>query len=301
MPIQAVLLILAAAFIHATWNYYVKKVNGGDTYIWMTSVVSGLVLIPPTLYWYADAIPLLNTQQWIFIGLSGVLHLAYAMQLQRGYAAADLSVVYPLARGTGPLLTVFAAVIFLGERPSLLGWLGVVLVVGGAMLIGGVDRIFKQVFFSAAAHASHSAQHARTLLGVRHGVLTGLWIAAYSFIDGYTVKVLLVAPLVLDWLTNTLRAVVLTPVAYKNRALIMPLWRRAWWPALVIGALAPTSYILVLTALQYAPLSAVAPARELSMLIGALMGAKLLAEGEFRRRMAGAGLIVAGVAGLALG
>jgi uncharacterized membrane protein len=72
-------------------------------------------------------------------------------------------------------------------------------------------------------------------------------------------------------------------------------------PALVIGALAPSSYILVLTALQYAPLSAVAPARELSMLIGAFMGAKLLAEGEMRRRMAGAALIVLGVGALALG
>ncbi len=290
MPIQAILLILAAAVIHASWNYYVKTVGDGDTFLCMTSTISSIVLIPPVVYFYSDAFGHLSAIQWGVIAASGLLHMAYAMQLQRAYAAADLSVVYPLARGSGPLLTVFAAVIILGERPSVIGWLGVFGVVCGAMVIGGADKIL------------HGGLHnPRTLLGVRYGIYTGLWIATYSFVDGYAVKVLLIAPLVLDWLGNIIRAVFLSPVAWKNRAQIKPLWQRAWWPALVVGALAPTSYILVLTALKYAPLSAVAPARELSMLIGAFMGAKLLAEGEMRRRMVGAGLIAAGVAGLALG
>jgi uncharacterized membrane protein len=290
MPLHAILLILAAALIHATWNYYVKQVGGGDTFLCMTSAISSLVLMPPVLYFYSDALTQLTGVQWAVIVASGLLHMAYAMQLQRAYAAADLSVVYPLARGSGPLLTVFAAVIVLGERPSLIGWLGVAGVVCGAMVIGGVDKIL------------HGGLHnPRTLLGVRYGIYTGLWIATYSFIDGYAVKVLLIAPLVLDWLGNILRAACLSPLAWRNRALIKPLWQRAWMPALVVGALAPTSYVLVLTALQYAPLSAVAPARELSMLVGAFMGAKLLAEGEMHRRMMGAGLIAAGVAALALG
>jgi drug/metabolite transporter (DMT)-like permease len=290
MPIQAILLILAAAVIHATWNFHVKKVGGGDTFLCMTSLISSIVLIPPVLYFYSDAFGQLTRIQWAVIVASGLLHMAYAMQLQRAYAAADLSVVYPLARGSGPLLTVFAAVIMLGERPSVLGWLGVAGVVCGAMIIGGVDKI-----------ARGGLHNPRTLLGVRYGLMTGLWIAIYSFVDGYAVKVLAIAPLVLDWLGNIIRAACLSPIAWRNRSQIKPLWQRAWLPALVVGALAPTSYILVLTALQYAPLSAVAPARELSMLIGAFMGAKLLAEGEVRRRMMGAALIAAGVAGLALG
>jgi uncharacterized membrane protein len=294
MPIQAVLLILAAAVIHATWNFHIKKVGGGDTFLCMTSTISSLVLIPPVVYFYSDAFAQLTSVQWLFILASGLLHMAYAMQLQRAYAAADLSVVYPLARGSGPFLTVFAAVIFLGERPSIIGWLGVAGVVCGAMVIGGMDK----VLYSAKSGGLHNP---RTLLGVRYGIYTGLWIATYSFVDGYAVKVLLIAPLVLDWLGNIIRAACLSPIAWRNRQLIKPLWQRAWWPALIVGALAPTSYILVLSALKYAPLSAVAPARELSMLIGAFMGAKLLAEGEVRRRMMGAGLIAAGVAGLALG
>ena len=290
MPIQAILLILAAAVIHATWNFYIKKVGGGDTFLCMTSTISSIVLIPPVMYFYSDALPQLTGIQWLIIAASGLLHMAYAMQLQRAYAAADLSVVYPLARGSGPLLTVFAAVIFLGERPSVIGWLGVVGVVCGAMIIGGMDKVL------------HGGLHnPRTLLGVRYGIYTGLWIAMYSFVDGYAVKVMLIAPLVLDWLGNIIRAACLSPIAWRNRAQILPLWQRAWFPALVVGALAPTSYVLVLTALKYAPLSSVAPARELSMLIGAFMGAKLLAEGEMRRRMVGAALIGAGVAGLALG
>jgi uncharacterized membrane protein len=294
MPIQAILLILGAAVIHATWNYYVKQVGGGDTFLCMTSAISSVVLIPPVLWFYSDALGTITPMQWVFIAASGLLHMAYAMQLQRAYAAADLSVVYPLARGSGPLLTVFAAVLFLGERPSLVGWLGVAGVVCGAMVIGGVDKIMR----GAGAKSLHNP---RTLLGVRHGIITGLWIAAYSFVDGYAVKVMLIAPLVLDWLGNIIRTVCLSPIAWRNREAIAPLWQRAWWPALVVGALAPTSYVLVLTALKYAPLSAVAPARELSMLIGAFIGAKLLAEGEVRRRMMGAGLIAAGVACLALG
>lgn len=294
MPIQAIALILVAALIHATWNYYVKTVGGGDTFLCMTSFISSLILIPPVWYFYSDVFATLTAAQWAIIVVSGLLHMAYAMQLQRAYAAADLSVVYPLARGSGPLLTVFAAVLFLGERPSMIAWLGVLGVVCGALVIGGVDRIFK-------ASSGGQSNHARTLLGVRYGIYTGLWIAVYSFVDGYAVKVMLIAPLVLDWLGNIIRAVCLSPIAWRHREHIKPLWQRAWRPALVVGALAPSSYILVLTALQYAPLSAVAPARELSMLIGAFMGAKLLAEGEFRRRMLGAGLIVAGVASLALG
>jgi uncharacterized membrane protein len=136
MPIQAIALIITAAFIHATWNYYVKKVDGGDVYIWITSIVSTIVLLPPTLYFYATDLLHLSAIQWVFIVLSGVLHMAYAMQLQRGCAQADLSVVYPLARGSGPLLTVFAAVIFLGERPTFVGWLGVTGVIAGTLALG---------------------------------------------------------------------------------------------------------------------------------------------------------------------
>ncbi len=290
MPIQAILLVLGAAAIHATWNFFIKKVGGGDTFLCLTSAISSLVLIPPVLYFHSGAVGQLAGSQWLIIVASGALHMAYAMQLQRAYAAADLSVVYPLARGSGPLLTVFAAVLILGERPSLIGWLGVAGVVCGAMIVGGVDKLIRG-----------GLHNPRTLLGVRYGLYTGLWIAAYSFVDGYAVKVMLIAPLVLDWLGNILRAVCLSPLAWRNRQHIPALWQRAWRPALIVGALAPTSYVMVLTALKYAPLSAVAPARELSMLVGALVGAKLLAEGEVRRRMIGAGLIAAGVAGLALG
>ena len=290
MPIQAILLILAAAVIHATWNFQVKKVQGGDAFTWLTSVISSVVLLPPVLYFYGQSAFTLSPVQWAAVAVSGALHMAYARQLQRGYAVADLSVVYPLARGTGPLLTVIAAVLFLGESPSWLGWLGVAGVVLGALVIAGADKML------------HGGLHnPKTLLGVRYGFLIGLWIATYSVADGYAVKVLLVAPLVLDWWGNLMRAALLSPSAYRTRAEIAPLWQRAWGGALIVGALAPTSYILVLTALQYAPLSAVAPARELSMLIGAFLGAKLLAEGDMRRRLCGAGLIALGVAALALG
>ena len=129
---------------------------------------------------------------------------------------------------------------------------------------------------------------------------TGGLIAGYTVLDGYAVKVLLVSPLMLDYFGNVLRVPLQLPVALRQPHTFWPELQRSWRGVLAVAGLGPLAYILVLMAMREAPLSRVAPAREVSMLFAALLGGQLLGEGERGWRIAGAALIGAGVVGLAL-
>ena len=108
-------LVLLAAWAHAAWNLVAKGAQGGAAFVWLTTVASA-VLYAPVLVGGID----LEPAAIALMAGSGALHAAYFVLLQRGYATGDLSLVYPLARGTGPLLSTVAAIAFLGEHPA--GW-----------------------------------------------------------------------------------------------------------------------------------------------------------------------------------
>ena len=137
--------------------------------------------------------------------------------------------------------------------------------------------------------------------GVAYGLTTGVFIAAYTLWDKHAVSALLIPPVLQDWASNLVRALLLTPLAARRRGEVRALWRAHKAAVLGVAALAPLAYILVLTALAFTPVSYVAPAREVSILIATVMGAQLLAEGDIRRRLLAAGGIVLGVTALALG
>lgn len=137
--------------------------------------------------------------------------------------------------------------------------------------------------------------------GLRYGLLTGVFIASYTVVDGYAVKVLLMSPILLDYFGNFVRLAFVVPAVLRDRPAAIALWRRQWKHALLVGIISPVSYVLVLYAMQVAPLSHVAPAREVSMLFAALLGGHLLGEGERALRLTGAALIAVGVMALALG
>lgn len=217
---------------------------------------------------------------------TGCLHLGYFLFLQRGYKAGDLSLVYPLARGTGPILATVVAVIFLGEHPTLLALSGAALIaVGVFVLTGGLQ----QIRTTGAAEA------------VTYGLLTGSFIAAYTLWDKHAVSALLIPPLLLNWSANLGRASLLMPFAVRSWAQVRMVWSNYRFEVIGVALLEPISYILVLTALVFTPVSYVAPAREISILIGAVMGAKLLAEEARLRRFVAAGAMVLGIFALTLG
>jgi len=217
---------------------------------------------------------------------SAALHTAYFLLLNQGYRAGDLSLVYPLARGTGPLLSSLAAIAFLGERPSAVALCGALLIIGGVVVL---TTNLAQLRQSRAQDA------------VLYALVTGLFIAAYTLWDKQAVSHFAITPLVLDWGANVGRAVLLAPLVIKYSDQTIDEWREHKYEAIAIAVLIPLSYILVLTAMRFTPVSYVAPAREISILIGTAMGARLLAEGDTRRRLAAACAMVLGVVALAVG
>ena len=232
--------------------------------------------------------------EWACIAASGVVHLAYFSALLRGYRQSDLTVVYPVARGSGPLLSAAGAVLLLGESPGAAGIAGALAVVGGVFLVAGGTRLWRPT--------DDAAQRQRIRGGVAWGGVTGGCIAVYTLIDGYAVKWLLIAPVLVDYLGNLVRLAALLPQALlRDRAGFAVAWRSQWQAALVTATFGPLSYLLVLYAMRLAPLGRVAPAREVSLLFAVLLGGRLLGEGDRFARLAGAASIAAGVAALALG
>jgi drug/metabolite transporter (DMT)-like permease len=284
MPLIALVAVLLAAATHATWNLAAKRAAGSRHFVWLYSLAS-VLLYAPIIAWIAiNDRPQFTAVHWLALSATAVLHLGYSLTLQAGYRASDLSLVYPLARGSGPLISFFAAVALLGERITWLSVLGVLLVVCGIVLVAGLLA------------ESHKAPRA----GILFGLGTGVFIAGYTVNDGWAVKVLLISPFIIDYTGNLFRLIVLSPLAWSDRARVSREMREFAKPAAIVALLGPLGYILVLYAMRVAPVSHVAPTRELATLIGTYFGARLLKEHAAPSRIVGALCIVAGVISLAV-
>ena len=293
MPAAALALVLAAALLHALWNVVAKKAGGDSRFVLIVSLVQVTVWAPVGLWAAWGVLPHWGIFEWLLVLVSGLTHLFYFNVLLRGYAASDLTVVYPVARGSGPLLSALGAVVLLGERLSPVGVAGVLAVTTGVFLVAGGPALWRQ--------AHDPAQRQRVHAGVGWGAATGALIAAYTLIDGYAVKVALISPLLVEYAGGVCRLPFLLPQALRDRQRFKAAWRLQWRHALVVAMFSPLAYVLVLFAVRLAPLSHVAPAREVSMLFAAMIGGRLLGEADRGPRLAGAVCMAAGVIGLALG
>ena len=284
MSIVTLLLVVLAAVIHASWNLLAKRAaHVGAAFVFAYTLLGCAVYAPWVIWILArDAMPC-SIAVALCIGLSGVLHLGYNLSLQRGYQVADLSVVYPVARGTGPAIATLGAIVLLGEPAGLTAMLGVAAVVVGIVLIAARGRWSR-------------FQQPQALAGIRWGAASGLLIAGYRVVDAYGVKVLVIVPVVLDWCAHMVRLGLMLPWAMTRRQHTAQVMQGYWWLALLVGALSPLSYILVLLALsEGAPLSVVAPVREMSMMIGAVLAVLILREPMDRWRLLGCLLLTLGV------
>jgi uncharacterized membrane protein len=283
MPLAALLAVLLAAFTHASWNLVAKTASRSTHFVWLYSMASLVLWTGPVIWvlartpWPSGLLP------WVALAATAVLHLTYSLSLQAGYRAGDLSLVYPIARGTGPLLSFAGAALLLGERPGWIPLLGVLLVVSGIALVADL-----------AKQRMHSPR-----AGIIWGLITGTCVAAYTLNDGWAVKYLALSPILVDYSGNLFRALVLAPRALTNAPQLRHEVREFGRQALVVGVLGPLGYILVLWAMTIAPISHVAPARELATLLGAYFGSRLLNEQAGWSRITGALCIVAGVVCLA--
>jgi uncharacterized membrane protein len=282
----ALALVLGAACIHATWNYLLKRSGGGTLFVWWFAAVSAAIYTPLAfaVVWWMQ--PTLSWMHFSLMFASALLHTAYYMLLDRGYRSGDLSLVYPIARGSGPLITVLCAILLLQERPSAVAVVGALLICSGAVLLTGNLRRLRD---------------RGSLPAVGFALLTGGMIASYTLVDKIAVAAYLVPPILQDWAANLGRVLLMTPMAINLKSELLPTWRRAKKAIIAVAVLCPLSYILVLTAMVFTPVSYIAPAREISILLATAMGTQLLAEGDAARRLIAAGTMVAGILCLALG
>lgn len=282
----ALSLVLLSAFAHATWNLLAKRAGGGPAFLWLFDALSILMYAPITAVSILIERPRVGIIELAFIFGSATLHLVYFLLLSSGYRAGDLSLVYPLARGTGPLLATLGAILFLGERPTVLALAGALLIGVGVFLLMGTPQ---------------SLRGSGGPLAVAYALLTGVLIAAYTLWDKQAVSGVHIPPLLYNWSSNLGRVLLLSPLVLRRRDEIRSEWRKHRMHALGVAVLSPLSYILVLVALSFSPVSYVAPARELGILIGTAMGSRLLDEGNAVQRLAAAGLMICGVTAIALG
>jgi drug/metabolite transporter (DMT)-like permease len=275
-------LIAAAAGAHASWNFFAKQARGGLPFVWLAGLCAASAYAAPA------AIQLVLSDKHVtgagiaFMAGSGCLHSAYFTTLQRGYAEGDLSVVYPLARGTGPALSVVLAIVILGERP------GAIALAGAALVVIGVLSL---------ARGSHRRSPRGAIV---FALLTGVTIAAYTLWDAHAVEDLAQPAIAYYWGSELTRAIVLAAPALRDRAGLRTALAHDRRAILAVGLLSPLAYILVLVALTLAPVSVVAPGREASIVIASLLGTRLLGEGDPTRRATAAAAILGGIACLAV-
>jgi drug/metabolite transporter (DMT)-like permease len=279
-------LVLTSAFMHASWNFLAKRAGGGMAMVWLFSTVAAIIYLPVAAAIFFIQRPILEGPHLFFIAGSVILHIDYYFLLQRGYSTGDLSLVYPLARGTGPLLSILGAIILFSERPSPAVLVGAVFVTIGVLILTG----------NPLALRSQKAAPA-----VIYGLLCGLSIAAYTLWDKQAVSGLLIPPVIFTWAGNAAQAFLLAPNAYRYRDQVRHAWINHRREVFGIGILDSLSYILFLIALAVGTVSNLAPVRQTSILIGAFMGARLLSEEASRRRLIAAGVMLAGLVALAFG
>lgn len=287
MSATALALVLSSALLHASWNLFAKRAGSGTRgapFVFSFSILTALLYAPLALWLGAGSLSSMSTAGWVAVFGSAVLHVGYFLALQRGYRVGDLSVVYPLARGLGPLIATLGAIALFGERPSALALAGTGLVVAATMTL-----------------AAGRGAGGKLAPGIAWGAITALFIGAYTLWDARAVAIVGVQPLIYLWWTELGRGLLLAPQVARDREGLVEVWRSHWRSVVAIALLSPAAYALVLYAFTLAPVSLVAPTRELSVLIGAFFGVQLLGEGDRTRRLLAAAAMVVGVALLARG
>jgi len=298
VSILAVTLVLVAAVVHPAWNLLARRATDGDpiAFVWLTSFLSTALYIPIVIALSVSTPTRFHDVRvdLAMIAGTGILHVIYFVLLQRSYRFSEFSLVYPLARGTGPLVTALAAITLFGERLAPLQYAGIAIIVVAIFVIAG-----------GRANRSSAPGRTRSLRrSLGYGLMTGLAIASYTLWDKRAVSVLAISPILYDFGRTVSQTLLLAPTVLRSkekRDVLWTTWSQFRREAFGVAILSPLAYVLILYALTRAPVSLVAPLRESSIVIGAFMGAQILKEGQLRRRLVAASLMLAGIIALARG
>lgn len=291
MPVLALLLVLASAISHPLWNLLLKRSQDKLIYSWLLWIAAGAVLVPFAI-WGALSEPVYATVGWCVLGTS-LAFVAYAALLARSYTRGDISLVYPISRGVGPLGTTVFALLFLSEQLTPSGIAGVLLVVVAVVGISWPGKVSSPASEKAVSRGGPRA-------AVLPAVGVGLAIATYSIID--KIGVTLASPLLYFAMTSFGGGLLMGPLVLWRRGgeAIGQEIARSRWALLAGGALMAGSYLLTLFAFRLAPVSYCITVRSTSVLFAILLGSQVLGEARGLQRGLLAGAVVAGLALIAL-
>ena len=282
-------LVLLSALCHATWNLLLKRAGRQEVFAWALLISTSILLLP-----LGVALLLLNPiagPGYWFVLVSAGLQAFYFVMLGRAYSRGDLGLVYPIARGIGPMLVPVLAVVLLGERVALPAVIGIALIVVGIYVVSWWGRL-RQILARPWALLRDA--------GVRYAIVTGMTITVYSLVDKRAVEH--VQPFLYMYLLTIVSAVALAPYILRRYgpALVREEWASNARAIVVAGLLFFVAYGLALTAFSLSQVSYVAPAREVGIVFGVLLGMVVLKEQSGAGRLLGAVLVVAGMGLIAL-
>jgi drug/metabolite transporter (DMT)-like permease len=282
----ALLLLLAAAMLHAAWNLLVKQAAEKHVFTWW-ALLAGALLFSPALFW---AVPW-PARVWPYALASALCETVYFIALATAYRLADFSLAYPVARGTAPALLAVGSVVFLKEDLRVGGLLGLSLLVLGLLVVGTTGTKRTETTSRTSTHPWG---------GIAAALSVAVLIALYTVIDGGAVR--FVSPAPYNGLVLGLTALFLTPfiLLRYDRQQLAEEWRQHWPRIVAVGALLVLSYGLVLFAYTLAPVAYAGAVREVSVVFAALAGWRWLNEPMGRQRLVGAMLIVVGIGLIAI-
>jgi len=275
----ALALVISGALIHAFWNVQAKKASGGVPFIWLFGLVSVAMLAPIAGIRIYRADAAFDAPFLVAVAASAVIHVVYSYALQRGYRSGEFSVVYPIARGVAPMLSVIGATFLLSEHTTAANWLGAAAIAVGIILLGWQPR--RSVPSSLRG-------------GIGWACLTGATISAYRLVDGWAISKLHADPVIYYALGLAMRSALFAPVALRDIDALRASARTSMREIALVGICAPLAYLLILIALQHAPVSQVAPLREMSMLFGVFVGGAHLGERMSGPKILGVGALCVG-------
>jgi drug/metabolite transporter (DMT)-like permease len=292
MTLPNLLLILGSACIHVVAHVGLKRSPNRAAFVWWV-LLWGSVMFAPLVF---SAWPALPWPVVLLMLLSAGCEALYYSSIAQAYQTGDLSIVYPLARGTAPVLLLVWSVLFVHERPTLAGVAGIALIAAGLYVIN-LPRLGAWV----------APLRALGQPGPRWALTAGLCTSLYTVIDRQALRSLgptaVTWPLLYTYLTTVLTLVLLTPwtVRAVGASALRHEWRVSRWSTLISGFTNLAAYAVVLTAIRAGtPASYAGAVREISVVLGAIVGVLVLKEAGTRLRVVGSVCVAGGVAVIAL-
>lgn len=272
----AILLVLSSGFLHSVWNLFTKRSVNKNVFLWLCQWIGVIVYLPGVISSLFHDVPI-KEEGYYFLFTSMILHGIYVVLLAKTYSLGDLSQVYPIMRGMSPMLVPLLSVIFLNQHLSINGWIGVLTIVVGIVMISG---------FRSGQHSFLSNKVILLAAAV------GISIASYIVVDAMSLRYW--SPIVLNEATNLGNGLALSFAVLRSGA-IRNEWRINWKTVILGGVLAPGGYLLFLYALSMAPVASLAPMREIGTVFGTLLGIFILHEKQGKNRIMASIVITTGV------